>query len=436
MSFPPDADGSGQGPADKPPQETPLALCSRLFVRQPVFDEHLHTWGYAVTFGPELRQESGAREDCAPDDLPDPVPGIAAGLISLADTLFGPGRKVLVNFGERSILDETPYALPSERMVIEIPGCDGLPASAAQALNGFRADGFAVALDLGEAARADNAVRASADVLLLGLDDVERARGQARALPKGGALLLARGVDDIARLALARRLGADLIQGDFLFCPETVQARRATSHETSRFRLLAAIEHPEPDFDELARTLGADASLSFRLLAYLNSPAFGFPERIGSLRQAMLMLGWKMLKNWLRVAVLTDLAPGPTARHLLLLSAQRGKFLELLAGARPEGRDNPDEAFLLGLFSLLEPLLRMPMTEVAGHLPLPAPLLDALTGREDNRQARWLRLLKAYEAADWEAVETLAQGLDVAPLTAAIAHYKAVAWAEAVFSGT
>jgi EAL and modified HD-GYP domain-containing signal transduction protein len=439
MSTPPDADGlprdaadSGNASSDVPGTD----LCTRLFARQPVFDEHLYTWGYAVTFGPAPAPRPGEDVDCTLDSLPDPVPGIAAGLISLADTLFGQGCKVLISFGERTILDETPYALPSERTVIEVPGADALPASAATALQGFRADGFAVALDLGEAARAEPAIRATADVLLLDMGDPDRARTLARAQPKGNALLLARGVDDPMRLTLARSLGANLVQGGFFRSREAIRARKATSHETSRFRLLAAIEQPEPDFDALSQTMKADAALSFRLLAYLNSPAFGFPERIGSLRQAMLLLGWKILKNWLRVAVLTDLAPDRRVRQLLLLSAQRAKFLELAATSLGPGRDDPDELFLLGLFSLLEPLLRLPMTEVAAHLPLARPLLDALTGRAENRQAQWLHLVRRYEAADWEAMEAQAEQIGVSSLAAAIAHYKASAWAEAVFSGT
>jgi len=413
------------------------ALCTRLFSRQPVFDARLRTWGYAVTFGAHLSPGPEAQVDCTLDSLPNPVPGIAAGLIALADALFGQGRKVLVNFGEHSILDETPYALPAERTVIEVPGCDALPASAAMALEGLRADGFGVALALDEAARAAPAIRATADFALLDLAhaDPEPARALAGALPGTGALLLARGVDDAARLALARSLGADLFQGAFFRSTEALQSRTPTSHEASRFRLLAAIEQPDPDFEALARTLQGDAALSFRLLAYLNSPAFGFTGRISSLQQAMLMLGWKLLKNWLRVIVLTDLAPDRRARQLLLLSAQRGKFFELVASGLAPARDDPDEVFLLGLFSLLEPLLGMPMAEVAPHLPLAPELLDALTGRADNRHALWLRLAGAYEGADWPGVEALAGQLGAAPLALSVASYKAMAWAEAVFSG-
>ncbi len=425
-------------PADDRPAPGPgAALCTRLFSRQPVFDARLRTWGYAVTFGPDLAPGPDAGVDCTLDSLPDPMPDIAAGVIALADALFGQGCKVLVNFGERSILDEAPYALPAERTVIEVPGCDALPASAAMALQGLRADGFSVALALDEAARAQAAIRATADIVLLDLDgtDPGQARALVEALPRAGALLLARGLDDAARLALARILGADLFQGSLFRSAEAVRARRPTSHEASRFRLLAAIEQPEPDFEALARTLQNDAALSFRLLSYLNSPAFGFTGRISSLQQAMLMLGWKLLKNWLRVAVLTDLAPDRKARQILLLSAQRGKFFELAASGQAPARDDPDEVFLLGLFSLLEPLLGMPMAEVAPHLPLAPGLLDALAGRADNRHALWLRLAAAYEGADWAGVEALAGRLEVAPLVLGVAHYKAMAWAEAVFSG-
>jgi hypothetical protein len=55
------------------------------------------------------------------------------------------------------------------------------------------------------------------------------------------------------------------------------------------------------------------------------------------------LLGWANTKNWLRVLILTDISQSKDAHELVLLSAQRGMFLERLArdhdfwGFDPEG---------------------------------------------------------------------------------------------------
>lgn len=410
------------------------ALCARFFTRQPIFDAKRRTWGYALAFGRAVAGECDVQADEL--DTDDGGLDATAGMLSLADALFGLGRKVMISFGERSILDETPYALPPERTVIEVPGCDALPASAAVPLQEFRRDGFCIALDLAEAARAEAAVRAAADYLVLDLGGVSRdaARKLLDGAPGGQARLLARGVHGAAELELARDLGFELFQGGFFQAPDTLSPRRPTSHETSRFKLLSGIEQPDPDFDQLTEAIQHDAAISYRLLSYLNSPAFGFTDRITSIRQAMVLLGWKLLKSWLRVVIMTDLSPDPQTRQLLLQSVQRGKFFELAAASQPELRDDPDEVFLLGLFSLLEPLLHVPMRTLAEHLPLTGDLVSALTDAAPGRCTDWLELARAYEGAQWGRLDGLIDALGLHPLTVSVAYYKSVMWTETFFS--
>jgi c-di-GMP phosphodiesterase len=146
--------------------------------------------------------------------------------------------------------------------------------------------------------------------------------------------------------------------------------RKLASNEFVRFKLLQLIESNEPDFITLSRAVLSDATISLRLLAYLNSAAFGFSQRIKSIPQAIALLGWRTVKNWLRVVLLTDMSQSKLAHELVLLSAQRGMFLELV------GRDHdfwgfaPEGMHLIGIFSLLDVLLGIPMSEVVAFCRL------------------------------------------------------------------
>lgn len=413
------------------PANDPTGLSTRFFARQPVFDSKQLTWGYHVTFGRTAGNHGMEFVDSADTSL-----DLAAGMLTLADALFGRGRNVIINFGEHSILDETPYALPANRTVLEIPSADQLPGTSEAPLREFVADGFTIAMDAIEAEQSLPGIRSAATMLTV--DVTGRSSGDLAPLlasmRREGDLVLARGVNGVADMATAREVGADLYQGAYFQTMETVASRKPTSHEASRFKLLGAIEKPDPDFDALTEAIQHDAAISYRLLSYLNSPAFGFTDRITSIKQAILLLGWKQLKNWLRVVIITDINPDPETRQLLIQSVQRGKFFQLTAASQPTRQDDPDAIFLLGLFSLLEPMLKIPIQEVVDHLPLTPELTCALLGETDNRCALWLRLAQAYECSDWTGLDELIDRLGLHPLTVSVAYYKSIMWTETFFS--
>jgi EAL and modified HD-GYP domain-containing signal transduction protein len=119
---------------------------------------------------------------------------------------------------------------------------------------------------------------------------------------------------------------------------------------------------------------------------------------------------------------------------LVLLSALRAKFLELLAESIARGRkDLPRALFLIGLFSLLESMLQIPMKEILSTLPLEAHQVDALVFRK-GPYALWLCLLDAYEQGDWEEVWKIAGTLRLTPADLSAAYAEAGKWSVALFS--
>ena len=100
--------------------------------------------------------------------------------------------------------------------------------------------------------------------------------------------LLASRVQGLEQFEALRQAGFTLFQGRFFKEPEIIAERKLTSHQMSRFSILHLLEAEDPDFDALADTISADVSVSFRLLSYLNSAAFGFPQKIQSIRQAIM----------------------------------------------------------------------------------------------------------------------------------------------------
>jgi EAL and modified HD-GYP domain-containing signal transduction protein len=74
--------------------------------------------------------------------------------------------------------------------------------------------------------------------------------------------------------------------------------------------LINRVDREEP-VDRLEAVLKNDPTLAFRLLRYINSPAFGLSVEISSFRHALMILGYQRLKRWLAL-LLASASKDPT----------------------------------------------------------------------------------------------------------------------------
>lgn len=395
--------------------------------RQPVFGRDLSTWGYAL-----LYRDAGDADRAVFSDDFDATLRVVANAPLCPDTC-APDKHVLIHFPERSVIGGVAHALPPETTVVLVAELADPGPEYLDSLLGLKRDGYTLALDNYSAAPAREAQYALADIFCMDVlgRETRELSALARAAGKWPARLLAKRVEDQGTLELCRELGFHLFQGFFFKKPQTLSARTISSLEESRLRLFEVIEHEEPDFPALAQAIEADVSLTYRLLTFLNSASFGFAKKVASIRQAVVLAGWKPIRAWLRLLLLTDLVPAARTRELAYLSAQRARFLELAAqaGDRP---DQADTLFLMGLFSLLEPIFNMPMEHIVDRLPLPEAVRLALCG-EDNELSPWLALTQALENSDFSAARTLCRSLDLEPTQAAEAYQASLHWADCFF---
>jgi EAL and modified HD-GYP domain-containing signal transduction protein len=141
------------------------------------------------------------------------------------------------------------------------------------------------------------------------------------------------------------------------------------------------------------------------------------------------LLGARNVKNWLRVVLLSDMSQSGDAHELVLLSAQRGLFLELVAKEHDFWGFNPDSLQLLGLFSLLDTLLGMPMTGIVANLPLDHKMKAALCRASNNEYVPLLQLAQSLEETRWEDAGRLIQDLNLDSAKVQRAFQSAVNWA-------
>lgn len=396
--------------------------------RQPIFEAKRRLWGYLLLcVGKDIpwTPDQSETENAAVEVATSTYMGL--------QQILNRNQKILTNFSEKNILDNLPYALPPELTAVQVTEAVFLRPAVPELLQQLKTDGYLIAISGFTDQETCASLYHVADIISI---DVRNRSSQelssilARAQTFGGRMLCMH-VEDPTRFSMCSDMGFDLFHGPFFKTPsDTITVRKLSSNEVSRFKLMQAIEKTDVDFEQLAETIQADASLSFRLLSYLNSAAFGLRQKIQSIHQAISLLGWRKMKNWLRVVLLNDVNKSPDAPELMALAAQRGKFLEKIGKTYDYWGFDPESLHMLGIFSLLDVMLGAPMKEITAHLPLNDKLKGALNREPNNEYLPLLKLVQSLEEGHWDEAQQLIQQLNLEESDVKSAFQRAVDWAD------
>ncbi len=401
------------------------------FIRYPIFKMNHQLWGYRV----RCIDKHGDAGHRIPGD------GDVSELVSSnsylgLEKLLSQGRSLMVDFSQQSILKSIPYALPQSNSAIRIKETTRFDDPLISALKKLKSDGYRIAISRFSGKNALSDIYKLADILCMktaGRNREELSEMMEAARPFN-AKVMGEMVRDREHFIRCSELGFALFQGSFFKTPEKISVRKISSNEAARFKLMKIIEGDTPDFEKLADTIQSDVTISLRLLTYLNSAAFGLVSKISSIQQAITMLGWENMKKWLRVVILSDVSKHTYAQDLVMLSSQRGKFLEIVIEDHDFWGFSPDSMFLLGVFSLLDTLLGMPMEKITAHLPLEEKLKSALLRDTNSEYTPFIKLAEYMEDAEWEQADRMIQQLSMNREKVKSAFHSAVEWANELTS--
>ncbi len=220
-------------------------------------------------------------------------------------------------------------------------------------------------------------------------------------------------------------LGVKLFQGYWFAKPAVVQAKTIRPSQATIIQLINMVRK-NADAGEIEELLKKDPTLSFNLLRFINSAGFGLSVEITSFRHAVMIMGMNKLFRWAALLMTTSNDGSPPA--LGTTAVVRGRLMELLA-AELMTQDDSDNAFVVGVFSLLDAMLGVSMEKSLDAVALPQPVLDALL-RRTGVFAPFLDLTEACESGDDEAFAKAASTLQLTNHQVNWAHLNALAWAD------
>lgn len=191
---------------------------------------------------------------------------------------------------------------------------------------------------------------------------------------------------------------------------------------------LLSLVTTDADTAEIEEVFKRDPKLAFELLRLVNSSSFGMSKEITSFAQAIMILGQRQLQRWLQLLMFAQRKKGDDGPNILMQrAAERGRIMELLAAEGNEKAD-PEQAFMVGVFSVLDILMATPLKKLLASISLPQPVAKALLERE-GRLGSLLNLVCAAENSGFITVRRLLSDLGITPGALSRSQLDAIFWA-------
>lgn len=340
-----------------------------------------------------------------------------------------------INVNNAMLMNDMVELLPREQVIIELLETIDINAEIVQRCKYLKAAGYMLALDdLNHYSAKIEPLRGIVDVIKVDIQQLDHA-GLAeimRPLKKWPVQLLAEKVDNRETANHCMDLGFDLFQGYYFAQPIIITGKRLSHSELELLRLIGMVMG-DAETAEIEQVFKKNPGLSFNLLRLSNTAASGAHRRITSVNYAIMELGRRQLKRWLQMLLFAHNKDATFPDPLLQLAATRGKFMELLVRQMGgNSQELEDGAFMVGIMSLMDTLLSMPLTEILSPLNPPAAVREALLSR-DGQLGKLLLLIEQLEKNAMDAASLLLAELaplDVLRVNAA--QVEALAWANSI----
>lgn len=404
--------------ADVRPNEVRLNYVAR----QPILTADEKVFGYELLFRDGV--ENHFREtDCDSASRRTLDTSLQIGLEVLCN-----GSRGFVNCTRDVLLKDYITLLPSKLAVVEVLESVPVDDLVIDALRRLKKVGYTIALDDFTADDARAPLAEIADIIKVDIQQTSFEQSAAM-LNKWRCLLLAEKVETREEFTAAKEAGFLYFQGYFFRRPEVLHARDIPANRLNYLRLLREVSQPEIDVRKFEAMIKQEVSLCYRLLRYLNSSAFGVRNEVHSIRHALALLGESEVRRWVRLVATLTICENRSS-ELISSAMIRGRFCELLAPKVPHGQS---DLFLMGLFSMIDAILEIPMVKVLEVVPVDNETRAVLLG-ESSKLRPLYGLMLARESGDWAIAALRSRELGLAENEVAEASWQAMQWARQITS--
>lgn len=393
--------------------------------RQPVLNRNQQLIGYELLF--RRADDAASATPHAPLEADTQV--LVNALNNMGTNWLIGNKLAFINVGEAMLTSDFLELLPPRRVVLDLAANIQPTNEVVSRVRYLRSLGFGIALDDFSFDAPSSALLELANYVKLDVQSQTQAQFQAQAarLRSYPVIRIGERIESYQHYHLCRDLGMDGYQGYYFARPETLSAKVIHPSFANTLKLLNLLRADAP-VREIEAVLKTDVALSFKLLRYVNSAAAGLNTTISSFSHAVTVLGYQKLYRWLTLLLVTSNESNHLPPALQKTAVIRARLMEILAQETGFTTEHCDNAFIAGMFSLLDVIFDMPMHAILEHISLPAEIHQVLADQSGGLSLLF-RLAMALEAGD-PSLPHLASQLSLEPDQLNLLHTAALAWVE------
>jgi len=340
--------------------------------RQPIFDRDLAVRGYELLFRdidvPIVLVETSDDGHITPEKLLGRATDGIGALVGM--------KRAFCRVNGDLITGRAAILVPPDRLVLIVP--PSLIRDEAD-LDGCRRlidDGHTLAID--DFGGSEGAGQLLELASIVKIDVESMAREQAQMLVQEcrpfQVEVIAENVHTRATLGRCEALGFDYFQGYLLSRPNAALSGLPAPGRLAGLRVAAQLLDAEGPISVIENIVRGDPAMSHQLLKMAGSGAAGGMRRtVTTIRQALVLMGWRRLQSWVALLLLTDDATISDEGIAAVL--MRARMCELLAAS---AGCPPDAGYTAGLLSALDIVMGLPREAIVEALPLDTELHDAV----------------------------------------------------------
>jgi c-di-GMP-related signal transduction protein len=385
--------------------------------RQPILNRQQELVAYELLF----RNSSQRNEAIVPDDFLATLDVIQHAFSTLGTSSVLGDKLGFINVNADLLLSDVLELLPPQQVVLEILETVEITPLIVERCLALKKKGFKLALD--DVIHLDDAQRSllpHISFVKLEVLGMEKAQmnvliNELRAYP---LQILAEKVDNPDQHLLCMKLGFDLFQGYYFAKPTILSGSKPQPSQMALLRLLGLI-NSNADNSDIEIAFKHSPDLTINLLKLVNSVGSNSPKKIDSIAAAITVLGRRQMGRWIHLLAYVQQSGKPIGSNPLVQTAAiRGKFMELLSlKQNPRDQSLADQAFMVGMFSLIDVFFNAPLQELLEPLNLADSVKDALMG---EKNALGILLSQALLAEDRNPINNTNPPCDFEALLAAM----------------
>jgi len=203
----------------------------------------------------------------------------------------------------------------------------------------------------------------------------------------------------------AKKWGYSYFQGYYFNKPTIVSHKAMKPLYINVIRIIEMLNKKDCDMKKLAEFIEYDPAITYKILRLVNSVMYGgiyASAEITNVTMALTRIGLKDLKICMML-VLNNGLDKTKPNELIRQSILRAKMAEDIAIkiGRPE---LCDPLSLMGLISLMDVMLDMPLEDILASLKVSKDIEKALLSSSNDIYFHTIRLIISFENADWKSV--------------------------------